>query len=307
MGRRLRSRDLTVVGGPGGKQFGVVPEPSIPELEEMAALGWQAGEQSRLGGWLLRAAEGFTGRANSTLPLGEPGLRLPAAADAVQQWYHERGLRPMVVIPYSMAGPGGDPLDRLLARRGWTVRPGAAVVMTAASSDVARAGPAGPDGAPGVEISGRPDAAWLSCYHYRGQPAPAAAERLLVSAPWQAFAGLRRDGEIVAIGRIAVAAGWAGLSAIEVAPAYRRRGLATAIIGALGMVAVQQGAERIYLQVEDANDNAQGLYVRCGFAPHHRYHYRLAPMPGPLPGCDACAAAVMGINTKRLPHHAPLL
>jgi N-acetylglutamate synthase len=271
----------------------VVPKLSIRELEAVAALGWQAADRSWLGGWLLRAAEGFTGRANSALPLGDPGLPLPDAVDAVQRWYGDRGLRPTVVVPHPMAGSGGDPFDRLLERRGWVIRPGAAVVMTAAASDVARtgmaplAGPAGRAGLTGpgglagtadVEIADRPSAAWLSCYHYRGHRAPAVAERLLVSAPWQAFAALRQDGEIVAIGRIAVASGWAGLSVIEVAPEYRRRGLATAIIGALGRVAASQGATRVYLQVEDTNDTAQGLYARCGFAPHHRYHYRLGPL-----------------------------
>ena len=47
-----------------------------------AALHWQAPEQERLGDWLLRAAEGFTGRANSALPLGDPGSPLPEAVAA---------------------------------------------------------------------------------------------------------------------------------------------------------------------------------------------------------------------------------
>ena len=43
---------------------------SIAELEVIAAKGWRAPEEERLGGWLLRAAQGFTGRANSALEHG---------------------------------------------------------------------------------------------------------------------------------------------------------------------------------------------------------------------------------------------
>src|SRR4051794_20359625 len=35
----------------------------VRELEEVAALGWQAAETERLGDWLLRASGGWTGRA----------------------------------------------------------------------------------------------------------------------------------------------------------------------------------------------------------------------------------------------------
>jgi hypothetical protein len=49
------------------------------ELEEIAALGWRALETARLGGWLLRASGGFTGRANSVLPLDDSGLPLESA------------------------------------------------------------------------------------------------------------------------------------------------------------------------------------------------------------------------------------
>src|SRR5262245_42317938 len=65
------------------------------ELEEIAGSGWQGFESSWLGRWLLRASAGFTGRANSVLPLGDAGLasrgarpgapvvRGPWAADAI--------------------------------------------------------------------------------------------------------------------------------------------------------------------------------------------------------------------------------
>jgi GNAT superfamily N-acetyltransferase len=52
------------------------------EIELAAARHWQAPEEGYLGEWLLRAGAGFTGRANSALPLGDPGVELAGAACA---------------------------------------------------------------------------------------------------------------------------------------------------------------------------------------------------------------------------------
>lgn len=76
-----------------------------------------------------------------------------------------------------------------------------------------------------VRITSRPDDGWLARYHCRGRELPPAALRLLLSAPWQAFASAVTGGQTVAIGRVSIAAGWAGLTAIEVAPEHRRTGL----------------------------------------------------------------------------------
>jgi N-acetylglutamate synthase len=178
------------------------------------------------------------------------------------------------------------------------VRSGAATVMTAPAERVARvAGPVRTGGNPAVLAAGgltpgpaeapipvaldpEPSEDWLALYHYRGQPGlPPIARLVLTSAPWQAFASIRDGGETVAIGRADAAAGWAGLTAIEVAPGHRRRGLATAITAALAAQAAAHGAGHLYLQVEDDNQAAHALYHRNGFSVHHGYHYRVAP-PG---------------------------
>jgi ribosomal protein S18 acetylase RimI-like enzyme len=259
---------------------------TIPDLEQRAALSWRAPEEERVGDWLLRAAGGFTGRANSALAVGDPGRTLGQAADAVCHWYQARGLPAMIAIPYPAAGPRADPVDRFLAEQGWSVRSGTATVMTAPAGQIARA--AGPVPAVPVGIDPEPDEAWLALYHYRGQQGlPPIARQVLTSAPWQAFASIRAGGQTIAIGRVAAAGGWAGLTAIEVAPAHRRRGLGTVVTAALAARAAAHGAGHLYLQVEDDNETARALYQRTGFAAHHGYHYRVAPAGqggGPAPG-----------------------
>jgi len=246
-----------------------MPEPRNPRVEDLeraAALHWQAPDIQPLGEWLLRAAGGFTGRANSALPLGDPGLPLPEAVAAVEDWYRRRDLRPMIVLPQ---GAGPDPLPAYLAERSWVPRPGPAFVMTAAVADL----PARPCD---VRFSPEPDAAFLGLYRYRGQDLPPIARTLMMSAPWQAFGTICRDGRTVACGRISVAGDLGVLTAVEVDATCRRQGLGAAITSGLAAAAAGQGARRILLQVETGNAPARALYLRCGFRDSHRYHYVIA-------------------------------
>jgi hypothetical protein len=68
------------------------PSASYEELARIAARAWQPVEREPLGAWELRASAGFTRRANSVLPLGDPGLPLDEALGAVRRWYAARGL-----------------------------------------------------------------------------------------------------------------------------------------------------------------------------------------------------------------------
>jgi ribosomal protein S18 acetylase RimI-like enzyme len=244
---------------------------SIADLEHAAAPGWQALEEDRLGDWLLRAAAGFTGRANSALAAGDPGMPIVDAVQVIRRWYRARGLPAMIAVPHPCGQPRGSELTSALDELGWTQPYGPAIVMTAAAVDIARQATA----APAVTIDPIPDAAWLAGYHYRGRELPPVAVQLLTSAPWQAFASVRADGETIAIGRVAGSSDWAGLTAIEVDPRHRRRGLGGAVTAALAAHAAARDFANIYLQVTDGNASARSLYRRMGFAEHHAYHYRV--------------------------------
>src|SRR6478735_4587709 len=106
---------------------------SVEHLQRVMVQGWAPVEQARLGDWVLRAAGGFTGRANSVLPLGDPGLPLPAAVARAEDWYAARGLPARFLV----AGPVGfavaeDRLGSLLLGRGYR-ETDRSVVMTAAA------------------------------------------------------------------------------------------------------------------------------------------------------------------------------
>ena len=237
----------------------------VEDLERVAARGWQALEEDRLGDWLLRAAGGFTGRANSALVVGDPGVPLPDAVAAVTRWYAERGLEPCAVLP----GVQSRAADAAFAAAGWQ-HGGNVLVLTAPLR------PADPPAAP-VELATAPDDAWLAGYRYHGAALPPVARQVLTNAPDVAFAAVRLDpapAPLAAVARGVLTDGWLGVTAVTVAEQHRRRGLATAVMTALQRWALDRGAHSVYLQVTEENEPARALYRRAGFIEHHRYHYR---------------------------------
>ncbi|MFF9215971.1 GNAT family N-acetyltransferase [Streptomyces viridosporus] len=245
------------------------PAASYEELARVAARAWRPLESERLGDWALRAAGGFTRRANSVLPLGDPGVPLDEALVAVRRWYAERGLPPYVQTATGAEG-AQEPLCAELERRGW-VREVTAELWTGALAPVADLG-AEPSG---VALSREADAAWLARYRRKG--VGEVALRVLESGPSVWFATVPGDGAPAAIGRCVVDGRWAGFAAVEVDPARRRQGLATAVMAALARRALAEGASAAWLQVEDDNEGARALYRRMGFAVHHAYHHHRAP------------------------------
>ena len=242
-------------------------------LEEVAALGWPAPETRWLGRWLLRAAEGWTGRGNSVLPLGDPGLPLDEALAAVTGWYGERGLAARFTIPT----PARELLDGALTARGW--RPyNPTAVLTGDLEVLLRRLPVTERP---VTIESTPSADWLGLYHYRGGTTlPPVARALFTGPPVVGFAVLRDGGRPAAIARGSVEEGWVGVTAVEVDADHRRRGLGTAVMRAILDWGRRQGAVGAYLQVADENAGALALYDTLGFARHHGYHYSVAPDQG---------------------------
>ena len=99
----------------------------VRALEAAAAGAWQALETAHVGGWLLRAAGGFTRRANSCLPLASPGVPLAEAVASVERWYDLRGLVPTFQVPT----PIGMDLDEYLDAAGWPAAVEDVLVMVA--------------------------------------------------------------------------------------------------------------------------------------------------------------------------------
>ncbi|MFP5369260.1 MAG: GNAT family N-acetyltransferase [Actinomycetes bacterium] len=248
-----------------------MPEPSdVAALERLAVRTWRGLEEEPYGDWLLRAGGGFTGRANSVLAVGFPAEDLTAAVGTVTRWYADRGLRPRAQLPV----PGSEAADAAFAAAGWS-RAEDVLVLTARLDGW-------PPASVAVDLAPEPDEAWLAGYRYRGTPLPACGRAVLLRADDPVFAAVRpgpAPAPVAAVARGVVVDGWLCVTAVTVDEQYRRRGLATAVMSALGGWARARGGTSCVLQVAASNAPALRLYARLGFTEHHRYHYRLGAEP----------------------------
>lgn len=253
---------------------------SAVQLQHIAAATWQPRHRDHLGDWLLGSSDGWTRRANSVIAAGDPGLPLAEAIDTVVDWYrrHDQPARAQIVaVDPDAPATADDPdlrraaeFDAALAARGWPAE--APTLLLTVPIDRLRTAPR-PAGLPPVQLSAAPTPGWLAMFGARKGLAPAATA--VLTAGDTHFAEVRLDGAVAAIGRGAVADGHVGLSAVEVAPQFRRRGLARHVMAALADAAFDH-AHTAFLQVEEDNAAARRLYERLSFHPHHRYHYRTA-------------------------------
>ena len=234
---------------------------AVRALEQAAALAWPGTEHAWLDDWLLRAGGGFTGRANSCVPLG------PMPADGIARvlaWYAERGLPARFTQP-----------DRLAVDLpGWTLGERSRV-LTAASEAVAGAG---------VDVRADPDEDWFAACRYRGATLPPAAAAVLRSVVdgELGFARITRGSQVVAVARGALTSApdgtrWVGLTAVAVAPEARRQGLGARLCAGLTAWGTERGAQQVYVQVAEDNTAARALYAGAGFTDHHGYGYALQP------------------------------
>jgi N-acetylglutamate synthase len=245
-----------------------IVEPSTADilaLESICTRGWRPAESAELGGWLLRANAGFTGRANSVLPLRPPGRPLADALAEARAWYAERGLPLRLQLPLQARSL----LDGELGELGFDFSPDVHVLAGRIDLLLMRGGRAD------AQLDTVPDDDWMACYHYRGAPAPEAARATVTRHDRARFASIRRGGTVRAIGRGAVDDGWLGIFAVEVDPEHQRQGLGSVIVRSLWQWALAEfDARRGYLQVHSDNPAAQDFYAALGYWHHHDYRYR---------------------------------
>ncbi|MDI9928126.1 GNAT family N-acetyltransferase [Rhodococcus sp. IEGM 1341] len=248
----------------------------IRSLEAAAADGWPGVDREWIDGWQLRFGHGFTGRANSAVPL-EPGASTaPETLARITARYAACGLTPTLALP--------DRLGTLPA--GWSTYNESAVMAADISKLVLR------DGDSATAVTAEPTAEWLDRLYYQGRAAPAGAAEV-VSAVRGGTLGFgmigARSSSAAAVGRAAVTTApdgrcWVGLTSLWVSPEHRRNGLGTLMCGELVRWGREHGATHAYLQVAVENTRAVALYRDLGFEDHHRYRYaRPESATGPNP------------------------
>jgi len=254
---------------------------SADDLEKLMAKGWQPLDRGGLGDWVLRASEGFTGRANSALVVGDPSLPLEKAIDFVEGWYAERG-RPAIFQVHGQPGftVADDPTAAALLERGYTAGGGNAQwervhVMTALSAALP---PLTEQSAP-VTADAELKLDWLMTYGEQRTIVPGVTEAVLTGSDGQLFLSVRepQSQRIIALARMAIHPGWAGVFGLWVHPDHRHEGLGTTIVSAVAMVARENNMPAVYLQVSADNTAGTAFWESLGFTVHHDYTYLARP------------------------------
>lgn len=239
-------------------------------IEPSAIASWPAREQIAFEGWILRFSEGSSHRGNSAATLGTP-LPGPALLARIEREYRARGLAALVQItPLSPAG-----LESVLADRGWcSVAP--TRVMTAPVAD-ATARNEDPGDARHVSVA---DEAFRRLVVGGSRNAADGEERLNVLARLEAPSAAivaYAEGTAVACGVTVVTPPWAAIYVMRTEAAWRRQGHGRRVLRALARAARKNGAEGLYLQVEENNAPASALYAKAGFADGYAYRFLRAP------------------------------
>jgi GNAT superfamily N-acetyltransferase len=258
----LARRAPAAAGGPP-------PERTSPEeLQRHALSGWLALHEP-LGEWTLRAGGGFTGRANSCLAVGDPGLSAAEAAERIREFAVGHGIEPRAQVVQ------GSAAEAALRELGW----GDAYVPTDVLA-VRLADFLGTTAqSPRVRVTEQLEVPWWHAYgESRPNDADPALLRLILAGnPPRAFGAAGDPEAPYAIGRGHLSGAWLGYAALWTRPEHRRQGWASQVMVALGHWAARRGARYAYLQVAAANQEAQAAYLRLGFRRHHHYLYLVPP------------------------------
>ena len=277
----IAAKDVTPPASqPGRAHRGV----SADDLEKLMARGWPAVNRQGLGDWVLRSSSGFTGRACSVLAVGDPSLPVDRAIDYAEAWYADRGARPLFQVH---GAPGFAVTDQALGvallARGYEAGGGRpdwsrVLVLTGLSAAVP---PLTTESVP-VNADATLSPEWLMAYAQQRPVVPGATEAVLTGSDGQLFLSVRDEesGRIVGLARMAIHPGWAGVFGLWVHPEHRRRGIATAVVAAIAMVARENNMPAVYLQVSADNTDAIAFWTGLGFEVHHEYTYLARPEPG---------------------------
>lgn len=237
-------------------------------IEELSLNASGAFQSLMYDGWLMGFRPGPTKRLRCVNAFYSTSLPLDEKVDHCVRFYRSVGLPAIFrMLPFSQP----PELDAYLETLGWG-RFERTLVMRA---DVASASQI-PAGRSSVEIIDVPQ--WVQAtaglLDLAGDALSAALNRAKSYPLPHAGAIVRRHGEVVACGLVKLEGAYAGLFALNTAPAHRRQGLGAAIVRALLADASQQGSRAAYLQVTADNEAALALYRQFGFAEVYDYWYR---------------------------------
>ena len=238
-------------------------------LETRMMNAWPAIHTQMVDQWIVRLANGYSGRANSASALA-PGAGLTDGALAhVESLFDAAGIRPLVrITPLADAS-----VDAELTAAGWSLDNESLVMVAPLDGNTVVD--------PHATLAPRVTEAWAlaNAASYGGVKSNAEHLYAIVSRirPTATFATLTEDGEDVAWGIGVTERGFVALQDLVVDPKARGRGLGRRLTTTLMAAGWKAGATRAYLQVSEENRVARALYEQLGFVEAYRYTQRVRP------------------------------
>lgn len=240
----------------------------VEAIERAALWAWPPREAAHEDGWLLRAGGAHSRRVNSaqTLVFAQ-GSDVGRVVERVERWYAARSL-PACFQLTALTSPTS--LDGFLTGRGYARLTPVSVLLVEAAQLPA-------PGRTAIELETRPTPLVMNAVcDPRWAPAIRRERAALLGRirKIHVFAVATEGGQPMAGALCVVDGSLAGIFTLRTAETARRRGLATAVLRRLAAWARHQGAETLYLQVEEGNAASLALCRRHGAVPAYGYWYR---------------------------------
>ena len=238
------------------------------ECERRIVNAWPAVSTLVIGDWVIRFANGYSGRANAATPLKMSAELDEATLDLIAKLYRSDGLPPCIrLTPLT----GAATRDAVLAR-GYRLK-------DASFGLIAPLDALTPEFEAELQIEAGPSAEWIAGVAARQSGNKTNADQLAaivgkVRLP-AAFATLLIAGEPVAYGMSVAERGMAEMGSIVVDPAHRGRGFGRRLVMNLMSWAKLQDCGQAYLQVDQTNAVAIALYGSLGFRQLYAYETRI--------------------------------
>jgi len=245
----------------------------VLDCERRIVNAWPSPATLLIGDWVVRFASGYSGRANSASPL-KPGAELDEATLAlIEELYRADGLPPCIRLTPLV----GAATRAAVLARGYRVKDASFGLIRSLAAIV-------PDSEPELQIEARPSQEWITGVAARQTGIKADPDKLsaivdAVRLP-AAFATWLVAGEPVAFGMSVAERGMAEIGSVVVDPAHRGHGYGRRLMAGLMGWARAMECEQAYLQVDQTNAVALGLYGSLGFRQIYAYETRVLDLAG---------------------------
>ena len=224
---------------------------------------WPAAGTQRLGSWLIRRGAGGGNRVSAARAVAPV-----TPADVPQA---EAAMRDLGQAPLFMLRPGDDAVDAVLADAGYVVQDATRIYAAPVAALTT------PHPPPVTAFTVWPPLAVQASLWAAGGVGPARLDVMArATGPATTILG-RLDDQPAGTLFVSLDGDIAMLHALEVAPRFRRRGLAQHLTRAAAIWAERQGARSFTLLTTVANTGANRLYQGLGMEVIGRYHYRAKP------------------------------